>query len=240
MRSLCVVLVCLLVVTFLNLPVGANPIEITLTNYSIFQDNQPVDDSINLSVKCYGSYNEYRLKAMGMSKNNKSTNNPELVYSNSISCEPKNCYKVDIGNPAWGTIISSCDLEGTYKGMSFFVKNFTTTPEPICFSIGRWHFNGTARYYVFSFEDGNYCRGKYRSDLIDSELPFCYESHSRPFNSTAIIRYNPTQYCEKRFDIPSINRTSQESANLTRNTYTPQSPVVSLYCSILSLFGTRC
>ncbi len=147
--------------------VQANPIETTLVNYSIYQNNRPIDDSITFSVKCYGSYNEYRLKAMGLPEN-RSTTSPELVYSYSLSCDPNTCYREDTSHdPTWGMIISSCDLDGIYKRKKFFIRNFTVTPEPTCFQLPRWKFNGTIQYYALTFEDDRYCYNKYRSDLKD-------------------------------------------------------------------------
>jgi hypothetical protein len=46
-----VIICCLFVGALLVTTVHANPIETTLVNYSIFQDNQPVNDPIDLSVK---------------------------------------------------------------------------------------------------------------------------------------------------------------------------------------------
>lgn len=240
MRITILIVLCFLCgILSLTVPGSANPIEITLTNYSIYQNGQPVDNPINFSLRCYGSYNEYRLKAMGLPTNVSTTNN-ELVYSFSISCEPDNCFREDRNNPTWGMIISSCDLEGIYKGKPFFVKNFTTNPEPECLSLHRWNFSGDIHYYAVSSEDRNYCQGNYRSDEIDSGLPFCYQAHSRPVNKTAIIQFNPSLYCEKRFDIPLNNQTVNESEIITSDTFTPKSPVASLYCSIVEFFGGRC
>jgi hypothetical protein len=46
--------------------------------------------------------------------------------------------------------------------------------------------------------------------------------------------------CDTRWTIPSDNQTLQESSNLPRNAYIPQSPVESLYCSIVQILGGRC
>jgi hypothetical protein len=46
--------------------------------------------------------------------------------------------------------------------------------------------------------------------------------------------------CDARWTIPSDNQTPTESGSLTRNTYTPDNPVESLYCSILQFLGGRC
>lgn len=48
------------------------------------------------------------------------------------------------------------------------------------------------------------------------------------------------EICSTKWTIPSDNETSLEFVNQTRNIYTPQSPVESLYCTILNLFGAKC
>jgi hypothetical protein len=174
MKNVGLILVCCLYGIMVLTPmVHANPIEVTLTNISIYQDNHPIDESINLMVKCYGSFNEYRLKAMGLPDNRSIGSDPELVYSYSISCEPDNCYREDRYNPTWGILISSCDLEGIYKEKTFVVKNFTTNPEPACISTTGLSFGGYEKHgrklehYALNKEARVYCDTRHSDDIRD-------------------------------------------------------------------------
>src|SRR5208337_5666077 len=92
MQKISLILLCCTGMTvILVIPVYADPIETTLTSFFIQQDNEPVNDTVDFSVKCYGFYNEYRLKSLGLSKNQNTSSNPELVYSYSVSCPQGSC-----------------------------------------------------------------------------------------------------------------------------------------------------
>lgn len=280
-----VIVGCLMMAVFLVWPVCANPISTTLVNYSIYQNNQPIDDSINLSMKCYGTYHENYFKAKHLPENRSAITHAGLIYSYSLTCEPNNCFREDVYGHTSGLIISSCDLEGTYKGKRFFVNNFTLNPEPDCILteglvIGGYGEKTSTLYYAVSEEDLlkcntiftesmlNYCdkfllpnqpafggenlSREWRNNTwfygtedfircykrVNSEQHLCYENHSLT-NLSILLKAHPSLYCEKRFDIPLDNETIPIFANYTR-TYPPQSPVESLYCSILQLLGARC
>lgn len=277
---------CLIMAVFLVWPVCANPISTTLVNYSIYQNNQPIDASINLAVKCYGTYHENYFKARQLPENRSAITNAGLIYSYSLTCEPDNCFREDIYGYTAGLTISSCDLEGIYKGNHFFVKNFTVNPEPDCILteslvIGGYGEKTSIQYYAINEEDLLYCNTIFRENMrnycdkfllpnrpavggenlshewrnntwfygtedfmrcykrINLEQRLCYENHSLT-NLSILLKTHPSLYCEQRFDIPSHNKTSRECVNQTRNTYTPQSPIESLYCNILRMFGRRC
>ena len=77
---------------------------------------------------------------------------------------------------------------------------------------------------------------------IEWEQPVCFEAHTRKINQTEITQSHPagpSLYCESRFDIPSDNFSSVRKS-VSIGSSTPQSPVASLYCSILSIFGAKC
>jgi hypothetical protein len=277
---------CLVMVAFLAWPVHANPIEITLVNYTVYQDNQPINGPITFSMKCYGTYYEGYFKARNLPINRTAITNSELIYSYSLTCEPGNCYKEDVHGVTSGMIFSSCDLEGICKGKPFFVNNFTTNPEPTCvgtagLTLGGYGEKTITQYYAVSDEDRIFCDSRHSDDIrnkcdkylksdrptndgllfshewrnntwyygtedfiqcskrINSAQRLCYENHSLA-NLSIVLKARPSLYCEKRFDIPSDNQTLQEATRPTRNTYIPKSPVESLYCRILSLFGSRC
>lgn len=163
--TLSMIAVMLTVIMFVS-PAATNPVETTLTNYSVYLDNQPIEDSITFSVKCYGTYIKERIKATGWQAVTNGSGN-ELVYSFTLSCDPGTCFKDDTYKPTWRMNISSCDLEGIYRGKPFLEKNFTIDPEPTCYLPRQWKFNGTYHYYALSFEDERYCYNKSRSDTQD-------------------------------------------------------------------------
>jgi hypothetical protein len=99
-----------------------------------------------------------------------------------------------------------------------------------------------------------------------SEQKNCAQDHGNLINDPEILKYSPIWYCELRFDIGNGNSslnipspsdtlvgyagTAQPSSNFTsigEDTpsppalhYTPRSPIESLYCGILSIFGAKC
>lgn len=161
----------------LDLPVAGNPLTVTLTNYTIYKDNQPVDEPINLTVNCYGTFNEYRLMTMGRATS-PNPSESELIYSLSLSCEPGNCLRQGSNNPTWGTMNTSCDMYGEYHGTSFFEKNFTTNLEPSCavtkaLSLGGYgKYKHFTEYYAISDQDRTYCDTQYDNAITDLCDPF--------------------------------------------------------------------
>jgi hypothetical protein len=287
MRSVIPILFCLLVgsAAFIA-PVHANPIDTTLVNYSIYQDNQLIDATINLSVKCYGTYHANYFRARHLPENQSAMKNYGLIYSYSLSCEPGSCFRKDVYGSTSGLIINCCDLEGTYKGEAFFVSNFTSDPEPSCretagLTTGGYGEPVYTNYYALSAENRAFCDAQHADAIHDTcdtylvsnlsavegqrhsnewrnntwyygtedyircardaitKQRLCYENRSLT-NLSATLKARPSLYCEKRFDLPSASETSSHPFNRTHLAYMPQSPVESLYCSIVQYFGGKC
>lgn len=121
-----VVLVLLFVLTVT--PVYANPIVSTITKVYILKDNQPVNDPVNFTMNCYGSVDD-RLKKNSIRLQNLSPYDP--VYSYSLSCSSQGCPLYEYYN-TWMMNINYCDIEGTYQGQPFIIRNFSRGPEPEC------------------------------------------------------------------------------------------------------------
>ncbi len=280
MRFLTKVVIVAIVAVVLVTSVNANPVENKFTMVFFEHGGKPVDDTVNYSMNCYGSH----LKGWPTKKESDlNSTGPELVFHYSLNCQPNGC---PLYNPfnTWILSIKSCDLEGTYKGKSFIVRNFSSDPTEgsTCQKVAYGEYFGNNHFYSLSFEDDHECfeqllqnesacdqylqigyndagneryvvrnntkytmTREYSRCRIEAKAKRadCEKNHGRELNATYVLQNPmgiPDYYCEQRFVLPSDNQTLQESANLTRNTYTPTSPVSSLYCSLLSLFGAKC
>jgi len=181
--------------------------------------------------------------------------------------------------------ITSCDIEGTYKGNSFVIRNFSTGPieASVCSDVAEVDNGNDTQYYSISHQDYAACQvqyGKndhecdqflrlplkgetadqytYRNETryvvtpeynecqkkADSEDDDCLKNYGQIMNKTDIekdpVGISPARSCKLQFSIPPDNQTLRESANQTIPAYTPQNPIESLYCGILSLFGAGC
>jgi len=238
MQKISLILLCCTGMTvILVIPVYADPIETTLTSFFIQQDNEPVNDTVDFSVKCYGFYNEYRLKSLGLSKNQNTSSNPELVYSYSVSCPQGSCTRNDQYNPTWGMAISSCDLEGTYKGKEFILKNFTTNPEPDCYGLTEWNISGKRTYFALTFEDLDYCTKKYfsnRKDCVKLLKPIEEGDHPKRLygfpNGTKLNWTSEFDQCLERSEPEKLSCYETHSRVINQTQISKSHP--SLYCEL--------
>lgn len=83
-----------------------------------------------------------------------------------MTCTPDNCIRWNKLFATYDMAISSCDLEGIYKGQPFVVKNFSTTPEPdlsACSELQHWRINKKNHYAILRQEDENNCENHYHN-----------------------------------------------------------------------------
>lgn len=268
---------CALVAVALVLPVYANPIESTITKIYIQKDNQPVDGPVNFTMNCYGSYKTFYQK-LNISRKNTSPEAP--VFSYSLNCSSQGCPLYLYYN-TWMLNIGSCDIEGTYQGHPFTIRNYSRGPQPDCDSVDEpdceWDdkqvCDNNLSYTGRRDEDSSECwqtydlamkqcdqdmkaqtnisegEEKYRQcdRKANAEWQECRKSHTYNINLTRsdvlnnpYDKHAPSRYCELRFNIPSDNMTLEMMALPTESLFVPKSPVESLYCSLLSIFGARC
>lgn len=74
-------------------------------------------------------------------------------------------------------------------------------------------------------------------EIYDREIPLCF-SYLKEVN-LSWSGYQKT-ICEYRFTIAHDNASLEEPDSLNQSLYIPKSPVESLYCGIVQLFGGRC
>jgi hypothetical protein len=273
------IVLCIAILYSAFLPVQANPVDNTFTMVFFEQDGKPVDDIVNFSINCYGTYVD---GWPNKKKRDVNSTEPELVFHYSLHCQPYGC---PLYNPfnTWMLVIHSCDLEGTYKEKSFIIRNFSRHPKEgsTCLIISDGNRYGNNHFYALSFENESDCyeqmiqnegscdqylrtiqgeeskedyvvrnKTKYSKSTeylqcrsnVKAERQNCEKLHGGELNTTQIIQDPmgiPQSYCEQRFVLPSENKVSLESDRLTKNSIR-QSPVASLYCSLLQFLGGRC
>jgi hypothetical protein len=152
-----ILFICILVLVVLVAPVYADPLITTITKVYIQQDNHPVGGPVNYSMNCYGSYT----KSYPIPENRQRNRSPDdPVFSYSLNCLSQGCPLYDFYN-TWMLDITSCDIEGTYQGRYFIIKNFSRGPEP---SSCTW-----VNEQDCEWEDGQECDSNLIYDGIQSE-----------------------------------------------------------------------
>jgi hypothetical protein len=282
-------LYCLLAAATLTVQAHANPIpsppENIMTMIHIQQNGVPVNDTVNFSMNCYGTfYNQKSLK-------NQNRINSELVFNYSITCPPGDCALFNSYDTRMMSI-NFCNVEGTYKGKSFIIKNFSKAPksDEDCLPILKGELNSGKHYYTLTYKNYRFCQdqlenkiaddcnqylqkasdggnpeeyiilnnAKYTKTVILNDTKYekttqyiqcvndagptcdrCWENSGQEINESIILQdpiSPPTRYCELQINIPSDDQTPINSLISS----TIGSPVESLYCTILSIFGAKC
>lgn len=161
-----------------------------------------------------------------------------------------------------------CKLNGTTTGQSFVIWNISDITGIECFKrsdqwdvekkVGRisHYYKFTSDYYSCKkrLETlGEQCQEylvnsnqeQQESTITDNQCVHLYnhqallcDSNLQEINISSI---NPAEYiCKFRFDIPPDYQTSDNQGSPNESRYIPRSPIESLYCSLLSIFGARC
>jgi hypothetical protein len=161
--------------------------------------------------------------------------------------------------------ISSCDVEGNYSGKPFLLKHFSKDLTSSCVYY-YLDYSGANQRYAISLNEYMECRTldvenytqyyqrcyktlvNITSKDIASNQCFkeaqevskksrCIEFHSRLANYSEYDHIPYTKYCKIELDLPYDNpfRINSDNSSTLR-----ESPVESLYCSIISIFGSRC
>jgi hypothetical protein len=190
-------------------PTAANPIVSAITKVYIEQDNRPVDSPVNYTMNCYGTYDDFLRSYLEKSRN---ISPEDPIYSYSLNCTFPGC-PLYVDYTTWMMKITSCDIEGTYKGKSFIIRNFSQSPEPECLWTDdhdcEWENEPTCEnnltYFGIRSSESALCRMNF-----DNTRTQCYRIKEKENNITA---------AEKEFDqcykIADSERNRCRNANKT-------------------------
>ena len=164
-----------------------------------------------------------------------------------------------------GRNFSSCDIEGVYQKKSFAIKNFTTNLDSFCAYYGPYPSTRSQQNednnFFLSSRNADYCFNLFLMNYAPCKLnkryltpeedeqcyskaiieeQKCFQLYGHPVNISDEYYLLHTRVCEFPFEIPSDNQTSELFPVSNMPSHTNQSPVASLYCTLLSLFGAKC
>lgn len=229
-----ILLYCLSTLLVLILPVYANPMIPIMTKVFITQNGNPVNDTVDFSLDCFGTeiYGFNDLHKHGIEKALNITEDDDVVYAYTATCRPAEHCIVHKPDTPWMIKISHCDLSGTYKKQPFLLKNFST--EPMSSSVHSVLTLGKQRNnYIITYQAERECYNqrvirdhaceKFKNKSLETETtsgatPEYWQCGNESVAEYfACIKNNGTwineteagealQYYELQFDIPSDNK----------------------------------
>jgi hypothetical protein len=251
---------CMAIIVSMVIPVSANIRPTSVISRIYFENNGiPYNEPLNFSMECYG-YPNPPGPANG-------SNSVYDVFSLSAACPSYGCeiFKRYWSWKPWST--ARCRLNGTTQGDVFVTSNISEIPQMKCVNIGAlWEFerivNGTQIRYNLTPEYSD-CQKKLplledrcqqyltnsSPDVIMSNMTHhqCISYYNNEkLKCYAYLKEIDTswtdgadKYCEYRFNISLKPKTPENAVHPGTSPHF-QSPVASLYCSLLNLFGARC
>jgi hypothetical protein len=243
---------CILILLLSSIPASADPITVTVTRVNITQNGNPITSSVDYTMNCYG-HSFYVGDASWraghkITKILNSSGTDDYQYSYSATCEPGRCDIYEYYD-TWAMMISHCDINGTYQGHPFIIRNFSQDPLPsYCIRLYAYPVHETGGW--------KFCMDEQCHETINvsetkgasryCELNFDLSKSSSPAADTTAdttgVQLSPVQSGLT----PSQNDTIQNQRVSTQNTtshsrsISPIGPVESFYCSILKFFGADC
>jgi hypothetical protein len=269
-RQWIAIMLCLgLFVSILVVSVSANPLTETITKVYIQKDNLPVDTPVNYSMNCYGSYIT-TFPGQGSNEQKLSPQNPVYSYSlncSSYGCPSYTFYNTWMVNIT-SCDIEGTYLGKSFIIRSFSKKPepdcyWVDEPE----NKSSEYYTGiriedSSECWKDHERLSDQCDALIKSDKneviwrerytechkkINAEEEDCKKSRFRILNLTKDDILNnpwgkstPTRYCQLWFKIPSESATPEMTTHPTGSLTVSYSPVATLYCNILSIFGSRC
>jgi hypothetical protein len=264
-RNIPLLLIGIFLVASLVFPVHANPVIPTLTKFYFMENDKPVDSPVNFSLDCYGTYSEWIIMS---ATSIESVPGQDNVIHISQICPPDGCSAFHYNNP-WSENVTSCVLEGEYKGKPFVVRDFKKQYDGNWFWVDDTDAEINGTYSGINSSDSNACYAsfKFREDQCNQLYPLQESEDLQKKNSLCWIEaYDEEQECVKHnTHLINLTRADEEdtpsnvvsvfaeyyivihpnttSYNATARVITnsaPLSPVASLYCTLLSFFGAKC
>lgn len=249
MKTKNIVCCCTIALIVLFIPVSADPITLTVTRVNITHNGVPITSAVDYMMTCYGhSFIEGSPEWMKLHQITKIINisGDDFEYSYSPHCNPGRCDIYEIYD-TWTMKMSHCDINGTYQGHPFIIRNFSRDPLPpncIYMDIEKWNdgfrfcmdeqchrtldpaeSRGSSRYCELNFDLSQSTDPSVATPADSAGMqPSLVQPGSDPSpNST--IRIQP---------VPTQNITVQSSSAPLRG------PVEFFYCSVLKFFNAEC
>jgi hypothetical protein len=262
--TLSMIVVMLTVIMFVS-PAAANPVIPTLTKFYFTENGKPVDSPVNFSLDCYGTYSDWIIRSATTREN---APGQDLVISISETCLPGGCSVFDFNNP-WLENVSSCVFEGSYKGKPFVVRDFKKQYDGNWFWVDDTDAEVNGTYAGIKSSDSNACGSSFDSredqcnqlynqhgseDIQEKNRQCWIEAYDKSMECkrehTSVINLNKSEerntpsrvvsaFAEYHIAISSESSPANGTVQIGINS-TPHSPIASLYCALMNLFGVKC
>jgi hypothetical protein len=267
--TLSMIAVMLTLIMFVS-PAAANPVSPTITKIFIEHDGHPIDSTVNFSVNCFGSPRPQFMvhKNNGLASSRKeglvysysvncssngcpSYNTYDTWMFDITTCNLEGTYKekpFQIENYSDPALSADCIwiVEPDSMNEESYLGITADAMKP-CYTLKNKAWDECDLLLKPKWTKENATKYSRCIDNATNGLDACFISQSHKINlNKTDVQNSPWSwtgyYCEIRFSIPSDNITSAEviPARTVVSYSVPDSPIASIYCSIVQFLGGRC